>query len=207
MPGSYIYILSQANELCHNILSSATSPGINCHIYKDVGSIDTETYSKEKTLIEKFTGGVVFMQVSMLGGCFMPYNTEENTLAMTLAAYMNLLHFFKTDYKTLVKRMEEDVQVMQNKERWIVFNPFIKFRGPADICYTLDLDTCNDLKLTLVIYREGVPGGKMEATLKYNHAWLPKIKLPLSSIDILSHDKSTLAELLDYKEEGMDVTY
>lgn len=204
MSGSYKYMINKATELCHNILSTTACPGIKCHIYKDATTIDTQQFVKDEITLQHLYGGIVFMQVSFPGACFLPYAIEQDTMAMTLKAYIKLLNFFHHDYKNLIKRMEDDIQLMQSGERWMMLNPFIHFRGPADITYTMELDANNDVKLTLVIRKEGVVGGKLTATLEYSHD-KSSLELPIPSIDILSHDVSILTELLDYKEDDMDV--
>lgn len=75
-----------------------------------------------KTLFEERQGGhkvrrdVAYLRVTSPGKAFETYEKEKQKIAMTVSAYLELLRFFKSEYRLLENRMEHDYKKMLEKK-------------------------------------------------------------------------------------------
>lgn len=145
---------------------------------------------------------VVFLQVSHPGKHFLKYSEEKQKLCLTLAAYMEVLKFFRVEFPKLTKKMETDLKNMNNKSDWVQLSPFLSFRGTADISIKQVIESNSKFCLDLTLYRE-YDFGNQSAYLRYSDEKLGSIGLPINGMKLLCRDLPTLSDLLDYKENGL----
>ena len=177
---TYNFRLARANKLRHQILASGPQLGIRCFITREDGEEE----------------GQVDMQVSRPMAAFFG---DEPKLVMSIEAYINLLHFFHTEYSILEKRMIHDHQNMKEQTEWMLLNPFLSFCELADIHFGIGITETLRLEIT-----KKAIDGNMPATLK-DEGGASLVFTP-ETMKILSHDLPLLREVLHYKKEGQDLT-
>lgn len=207
MASTYTYKLNKACELWHMILSSEKEHGVQAFIFKDCKKIKEEFLTHAPIIDLLYADkpdaarDVVFLQVSPPGKTFAKYSEDKHKLCMTLGAYLDLLKFFRNDYTKMSKKMDTDMKLMGNKSDWLSLNPFISFRGPADIYFKLVLETTPHHTFELTITKE-YDTGNLLARLVYSEDKMGSISLPLATIKTMSRDLPTINDLVDYKETG-----
>ena len=205
MASTYTYKLSKASELSHFILSSEKEHGIQTFIFKDCVKI-REEYASHGPLVDtlyaerpEVSKDIVLLQVAHPGKSFAKYADDKHKIALTLGAYLELLKFFRGEYSKLMKRIDTDIKNMTTKSEWMMLNPFISFRGPADILFKQVLDATGKFSLDLHIYKEWEQG-TLSMTLAYSDEKMGSIPLPLAPMKQLARDLPTISSLVDYKE-------
>lgn len=143
---------------------------------------------------------MVYLQVSPPGKAFEPYEKEKHKLAITLSAYIELLKFFKSDFRLLDNRMESDYKRMNNLKECLPLKQNFSFRGKADIEYKQCLDQSNNFNLDLVITKSGDQGRK-NISLQYTDKSMGRLTLPPTVMEEMGKD---LPHLLNFLEEGFE---
>jgi hypothetical protein len=144
---------------------------------------------------------VAYLRVSNPGKAFETYDREKYKLPITMAAYFDLLKFFKTEWRMVESRIEMDHKNMLEKREWMSLCPTISFRGGANICFRTQLDSSNCFTLDLVI-RKHYETGKRTVSLEYSEESMGKLIVPGPVLEQLAKDKDFLLGLSkgEYKE-------
>lgn len=144
---------------------------------------------------------VAYLRVSSPGKAFETYDREKYKMPITMAAYFELLKFFKTEWRMVESRIEMDHKNMMDKREWLSLCPTISFRGGANICFKTQLDSSNCFTLDLVI-RKNFETGKRTVSLEYSAENMGKLVVPGPVLEQLAKDKDFLVGLSkgEYKE-------
>lgn len=147
---------------------------------------------------------LVYLKVSPCGKAFESYDRERNRLVMTLPAYLELLRFFKNEYRLVLNRMESDRRNMTKGKEWMPLISNVCFRGPADTVYNIVLDSSNSFCLNLTVTNRFDAGKKM-IMLQYTDETMGQVGLPGPALEILAKDLSYIEGLVkgEYKEASL----
>lgn len=207
MDYSYCYTLTEANDVCHFVLSNENEFGMQNTILRNVGTELPEPYRIHSQIVNRlFTENeprdVVFMQVALPGKAFEPYNKERQKMPITLKAYVELLKFFATDYPLVFKRIEADTQVMAVGKQWLSQTPSITFTGPANISCKKTLVREAQYSLDIWIERRH-DLGKRCATLRYSNEDLGVLYVHPQALLFLAQELDIISGLQNYKGVSM----
>lgn len=144
---------------------------------------------------------VAYLRVSPCGKAFESYDREKNRLVMTLSAYMELLKFFKSEYRLVCNRMDSDYKKMSERAEWISLCPSISFRGSADTTYSMVLDSSNTFCLMLIITHR-FEHNRRSIMLQYTDDTMGQLSLPGSVMEEMASNQHYLESLAvgEYKE-------
>ena len=205
----YTYRLIQAGELCHYILPSEKENGIKAYIFKSYSAqtpkeeFKCHTTSMVQTLFadrpSDYLQDVVFLQGCDAGKLFCSYSEEKQKLPMTLSAYLEMLKFFQSDYAKILTKIETDFVKMHAGADWLNLNPFLSFRGPADVLVKVLLDITPKYTLELVLCKSFL-SGNVTLQLGYTDVKMGSMTLCGGTMKLLAHDLQTVITLVDYKE-------
>lgn len=203
MESSYCYTLTEANDVCHFVLSNENEFGMQNTILRNVGTELPEPFKIHSQIVNRlFTENeprdVVFMQVALPGKAFELYNKERQKMVITLKAYIELLKYFATDYPLVFKRIEADTNVMAVGRQWLSQTPSFTFTGPANI--TAKKTLVRDIHYNLDIWIERRHDlGKRCATLRYSNEDLGVLYVHPQALLFLAQEIDLISGLQNYK--------
>jgi len=153
----------------HRIGSKEHEPGLCATVCKNVvnNKILNPNYVSKLSFLDKlydpeYTGSkdIVFLQMSLPGRHFEPFDQEACGIIMTLHAYMQLMKFFRASYHDA----DENLDLLKTKfvrepsqETLVVLSPEVSFvgEGSSTVSYLVDSQKNYDLVLDCVWWSEG----------------------------------------------------
>lgn len=159
-----------------------------------------------KLLFEDRPGGnnnkrdMAYVCVSAPGKSFDSYEKETHKIAMTVPAYLELLKFFKTEFRLVDNHIESDYKKMTEKKDCLTLQKNISFKGKADIEFRQCLDQSNAFNLDLIITKFS-SNGKKTVTLQYTDKAMGRLTIPALVMEEMGQD---LPSIVSYLEEGFE---
>lgn len=205
---SYTFELSEPSKLCHVWGATEHEHGVLVHLYKDISSGLPASFAKSAHTVDQlfaerptFPKDVALLQISQPATVFTTYNEESQTFAMTIAAYLKVLEFFRSDFHLVMKRMDSDVARLKDQVEWVTLTPTIQTTTVLNIVYKNTVDVCNNFNLELIVLRS-IETNRTQTLLKYSDDTMGSVVLPYLTMINTCKDRPVLTNLLDYKDNG-----
>lgn len=143
---------------------------------------------------------MAYLKVSSPGRIFDTYEKEKQKIPITLSAYLELLKFFKMEYRLVDNHMESDFKKMNEQKECLTLRQNFSFKGKADIEFKQCLDQSNAFNLDLLMTKCS-DTGKKTVTLQYTNKAMGRLTLPPKVMEEMGQD---LPYLLSFLEDGFD---
>lgn len=207
---SFSYKPKELTDLCHFVSSSATDYGVQCTILREFNTVKEYTsqhFNIIKTLYEgrpaaasqQCNKDVAFLHVSQPGKTFEKFDQEKYKLALVPKAYFKVLEFFQSEWPMVYNRIESDFLNIRGRKEWYNVTPSISFRGPADVQFTLIVDSTDHIELALKVTKSH-DLGKTNISLCYTDDTMGSIHLPPLTMVKMAQERAALSTLYYYKE-------